>query len=279
LRWPSGLSPRRAYIPCGRYRKDRPSGCTEVTQCYLVTRVDFLDLRAILSFGTYTVCMKLYAHPNTPRCHPFYTPNVTPGHAYALLHQLLAAYNEVLYTWWNPEALYLACFGDLMTRPTRNGQLPAPRVITKRLQAIEERLGYEVPELLEYLQPVELETAAAIFCAQPLPAFILHVLSLERMLHRRLDEPCDKRLNDESHAKAAGLGKGERSTSRTVESVRIHEPESSADKQPLVLTLPALTVVRQLAPVKCTARPQTPQAVLHQVKRAQERRRLKRKRR
>lgn len=228
------------------------------------------------------VFMKLYAHPSAPRHQPFYSATVAPASAYALLHQLLAAYNEVLYTWWSPETLYLACFGDITTRPTRNGQLPAPSVVAKRQQAIEDRLGYEIPELLEHLSPEELTTAAQVFRECPLPGFVAHVLSLERMLHRRLDEPCSMRLNDESHAKAAGLG-------RDYSAQTVHRPESApcACYQPdavlptLALTLPApATAARH--PLTTSTTPVatlTAQTLLYQVKRAQERRRLKRKRR
>ena len=226
--------------------------------------------------------MKLYAHPSAPRHQPFYSATVAPASAYALLHQLLAAYNEVLYTWWSPEALYLACFGDIATRPTRTGQLPAPSVITKRLQAIEDRLGYEIPELLEHLSPEELTTAAQVFRECPLPGFVAHVLSLERMLHRRLDEPCSKRLNDESHAKAAGLGRdySARLAPRPETApCACHQPDMVLP--PLALTLPApATAVRQSTTTpKPPGAALTAQALLYQVKRAQERRRLKRKRR
>lgn len=225
--------------------------------------------------------MKLYAHPSAPRHQPFYSATVAPASAYALLHQLLAAYKEVLYTWWNPEALYLACFGDIATRPTRNGQLPAQSVITKRLQAIEDRLGYEIPELLEHLTPEELATAAQVFRECPLPGFVAHVLSLERMLHRRLDEPCSKRLNDESHAKAAGLGKdySQRTAHHPAAApCACHQPDLALS--PLVLSLPApATAVRQPAPTIPPIAARTAQTLSYQVKRAQERRRLKRKRR
>jgi hypothetical protein len=152
--------------------------------------------------------VKLYASAAGPRRADFYRDTPTPASAYARQQHLLEAYTEVLYTWWDPEALYLACFGDLAARPTKSGTPPTARAITKRIQAAEDRLGYEVPELIERLTPEELEAAATVFCEQTLAHFILHILGQERTVQHRLqDGNCSTRLSDDSHAKAAGLGK------------------------------------------------------------------------
>jgi hypothetical protein len=203
--------------------------------------------------------MKLYACARGPHIEPFYTPGMrrVPASAYALERQLLQAYREVLFTWWNIDALIMACFGP------RKG---------KKLSAAENRVQYKIPELVEGMEPAELQVAASIFLTQPLPGFIAHVLSKEALIDYRLDEPCSKRLCDDKHAKAAGLGKGRwRRLPRILASEPVpcacHQAPTPA-QQPSELVLPA-------NPLPALA----PQTLLYQVKRAQERRRLKRKRR
>ncbi|GAB3303571.1 hypothetical protein [Hymenobacter tenuis] len=144
--------------------------------------------------------MKLYAAP-TPRSQGFYRASDTPASAYALEQDLKKAYREVSREWWDLDRLILACFGP------RTG---------KRLAAAEDRLQYEVPELLERMSPAELQVAAHVFCQGTLVGFIWHVLSQERTIQHRLGEGnCSTRLSDDSHAKAAGLGKSKPARKKT----------------------------------------------------------------
>jgi hypothetical protein len=216
--------------------------------------------------------MKLYSNPGAPRPQAFYLDVPTPASAYARQQHLLDAYNEVLYTWWEPEALYLACFGDLVARPLKNGQPPTARAVAKRLQAAEDRLGYEVPELLERMTPEELEVAAGLFCKLPLPGFVAHVLSQERTVQHRLSEGnCRTRLDDDRHAIAAGLGKSR--PMRQPGKVDLTMEPTTSCFFPVPTRQPIGT------PALIPHPTQTPEQLRLRVNRAQERRRLKRKRR
>lgn len=207
--------------------------------------------------------MKLYACARGPHIEPFYTPGMrrAPASAYALERHLLQAYQEVLFHWWDLDALIMACFGP------RQG---------KRLAAAENRVQYKVPELVEGMEPAELEAAATIFLTQPLPAFIAHVLSKENLIDYRLDEPCSKRLCDDRHAKAAGLGKGRW---RRGQRILASEPVPCACHQVPASVPPPVQQLPVPVPPTQPVAALTAQTLLYQVKRAQERRRLKRKRR
>ncbi|AHJ95307.1 hypothetical protein [Hymenobacter swuensis] len=219
--------------------------------------------------------MKLYSHPTGPRPQAFYLEVPTPASAYRLQQQLLQAYNEQLYGWWHPDDLYLACFGDYGTRQTRKGTPPPQAVVNKRTQALEDRVGYEVPELIGRMTLEELEQAASVLLTETLPGFITHVLGQERTLQYRLDDPSWNRLQDEGHARAAGLGKSKPMTGRLpVPTLPEVTPVSTQPVANRPMPLPPTPVLRP-APVSSD----TPTLVRLRVNRAQERRRLKRKRR
>ncbi|TGE03344.1 hypothetical protein [Hymenobacter fodinae] len=201
--------------------------------------------------------MKLYTHPTTPRPNAFYLDVPTPASAYRLQQQLLRAYREVLFQWWDLDLAITTCFGP------KQG---------KRLQAAEDRLQYEVPELLVRMSPNELELAAAVFYHQTLVGFVWHVLAQERTLQHRLEEGnSDTRLNDDCHTIAAGLGK-----SKPMQ----REPAQHTAPEPIPVDttpIPSPPVIALPAPHP----PASPQLKrLHlRVNQAQNRRRLKRKRR
>lgn len=189
--------------------------------------------------------MKLYQHPTTPRRSDFLPADSPTAAAYTLTRQLLDAYTEQLYGWWSPEDLYLACFGDYATRPTRKGTPPPPYMVHKREQVLEDRVGYELPELLERMSLEELQRAASVLLTETLPHFILHVLGQERTIQHRLSEPASARLRDESHAKAAGLGKPR--PVKKAPAVRPVAVRAAPAPRPTVRAVPVLRVAHSAA--------------------------------
>lgn len=210
--------------------------------------------------------MKLYLHPTTPRPEVFYLDVPTPASAYCLQQQLLRAYREVLYTWWDLDLAITTCFGP------KQG---------KRLAAAEDRLQHEVPELLIRMSLEELELAATVFYQQTLIGFVWHVLGQERTIQHRIEEGnSDTRLSDDSHAVAAGFGKSTPKRRQRVPPVAPPAPTSAASS----LT-PLREEVLPPSPPATLLPPSRPPVALSldrlhlRVNRAQERRRLKRKRR
>lgn len=215
------------------------------------------------------VVIQLYASARRPHIEPFYTTDDSrnPASAYALQERLRKAYQEVLLHWWDIDALILACFGE------RHG---------KRRFAAEERLQYEVPELLERMTAQELALAAQVFRASTLVGFVWHVLGQERSVQHRLHEPCTDRLCDDKYARAASLGqghwrRGQRNPQPLPCSCHLPRPKPkprTASVQPAP-PVPTTPVIAQPAPAPMTAA----QSHRYRVKQAQERKRLKRKRR
>ncbi|MDF7810934.1 hypothetical protein [Hymenobacter sp. YC55] len=219
--------------------------------------------------------MQLYASARGPHIEPFYPADESrnPASAYALQERLRKAYQEVLLNWWDIDALILACFGE------RHG---------KRRFAAEERLQYEVPELLERMSAKELALAAQIFRTSTLVGFVWHVLGQERSVQHRLEEPCDQRLCDDKHARAASLGqgqwkRGQRHAPPVPCSCHLPSPaprERNTPSGPVgshtAVPVPAAPVAAaQPLPASMSAA----QNHRYRVKQAQERKRLKRKRR
>ncbi len=180
--------------------------------------------------------MQLYQHPSGPRRNDFHSESTGAASAYTLTRHLLDAYTEQLYSWWSPEDLYLACFGDYATRPTRKGTTPPPAVVNKRTQALEDRVGYEVPELIGRMSLEELQSATSVLLTETLAHFILHVLGQERTIQYRLDSPASTRLKDDGHAKAAGLGKAPVKVAKLLKPVvaRTPTPKPSARAVPVL---------------------------------------------
>jgi hypothetical protein len=201
--------------------------------------------------------MKLYANPAAPRPQAFYLDVPTPASAYSLQQRLLRAYREVLFQWWDLDQAITMCFGP------KQG---------KRLAAAEDRLQYEVPELLERMSPEELSLAATVFYHQTLVGFVWHVLAQERTVQHRMSEGnCKTRLDDDRHAIAAGLGKGAPMRRPSKASQTVEQPASCLP------AVPTHQLVGTLTPAPSPI--QTPEQLRLRVNRAQERRRLKRKRR
>jgi hypothetical protein len=220
--------------------------------------------------------MQLYASPHAPRVESFYSPDLarTPASAYRLQAHLCRAYVEVLREWWGLDELIVACFG------VRTG---------KRLQAAENRLEHKVVELLHGMEPAELEQAAQIFCQQTLVGFIWHVLAQEIKIDYRLkDGGCTTRLGDDKHAQAASLGQGTwklgRSHPAPAPCACTTSPPPSKPQlaEPLWAAAPELPREEESMPVEpertVLALP-TIQSLRYRVKQAQERKRLRRKRR
>ncbi|KAA9333389.1 hypothetical protein F0P96_10495 [Hymenobacter busanensis] len=137
--------------------------------------------------------LRLYASA-TPSAQPFYTGRETPASAYALEQRLQRAYRQALFA-ADLDTLLVACFGEGLRR--------------KQVHAAEERLQYEVPELIARMDADELPEAAAALDALPLADFVGHVLKLERHLLQREAELATDRPDDKGHCRAAGLGKGQ----------------------------------------------------------------------
>ncbi|WP_375438146.1 hypothetical protein [uncultured Hymenobacter sp.] len=222
--------------------------------------------------------MQLYSSPRVPRPEPFYTADHrTPASAYRLQAHLCRAYLEVLREWWNLDALILACFGE------RTG---------KRLQAAENRLEHKVIELLQGMEPVELERATQVFCQQTLVGFVWYVLAQEVSIDYRLkDGGCTTRLSDEKYVQAASLGQGTWKRGQLYPQpvpCACAKPRQHA-APPMQVPLPVETasavtaLPQEVTPLPVAASgpvaPLPAQALHYRVKRAQERRRLKRKRR
>lgn len=203
--------------------------------------------------------MQLYAQPAGPRPEPFYSIDScpTPAAAYRLQQELRKAYREVLFQWWSLDALVVCCFGP------RTG---------KRLQAMEDRLQYEVPELLERLSLEELRVAASVFYSQTLVGFVWHILAQERTVQHRLGNRYHDQHIDAGHAKAAGLGWV------NPRPKAITAPEAiAAPCEQCQLPAPALSANHDPVPVSSSLTAH--QLLLYRVKRVQERRRLKKRKR
>lgn len=221
--------------------------------------------------------MKLYARSQCPRVEPFYGASAFPASAYRLEKQLQAAYAEQLYTWWEPDTLYETVFPGFREKLTKKGMAPNQSTINKRTAAIEDRLAYEVPDIVARMTPEELAVAADVLLRQTLVGFIWHVLAQERAVVWRMKEGnCYTRLNDDSHAQAAALGKKVPCAcqARPIDPTDVH-------RWPAPLTAASLPVPPvPPTPAASSALPQPASLSLHlRVKQAQERKRLKRKRR
>jgi hypothetical protein len=139
--------------------------------------------------------VKLYHNPAGPRAEQFYCADVAPASAYALEQKLQRQYRTALYA-ADLDPLIAACFGEGLK--------------SKKVQAAEERLQYDVPELIQRMDAAELQDTAAALATLPLQEFVAQVLKLERHLLQREDELGRHRVDDKGHCKAAGLGKGKR---------------------------------------------------------------------
>ncbi|MCC3159694.1 hypothetical protein LJ737_20805 [Hymenobacter sp. 15J16-1T3B] len=114
----------------------------------------------------------------------------TPASAYAREQRILKAYKRQLFA-ADLDALLLQCFPDKRT--------------AKQLAAAEDRLQYEVPELIEKLTWEEQPAIEALLLAGDFVGCVFAVLKLERTLLQR--EQPNTAPKDDGHAKAAGLGK------------------------------------------------------------------------
>lgn len=113
----------------------------------------------------------------------------TPASAYARERRILKAYKAQLFA-ADLDALLLECFPDKRT--------------LKQIAAAEDRLQYEVPELIEKLQWDEQPAIEAMLTEGDLVGTIRAVLTLERVLLQR--EQPNTAPDDLGHIKAAGMG-------------------------------------------------------------------------
>lgn len=164
--------------------------------------------------------MKLYTNPNrTLAQQPFYGDGLLPASAYRLQQQTLAAYREMC-TWYDPydllELVYLPGSGgralcdESTGRPLRGAmsKLEFETWARKQVRQAREKLRELIPEIVLLLTVPELEQAAGILFQRGLVPFIWHIFAIERGVQYRIDEGnSDTRLCDDSHAKAAGLGR------------------------------------------------------------------------
>lgn len=116
----------------------------------------------------------------------------TPASAYARERRILTMYTALLYAATTDTA-------ELIT------QVLGPKKPGKQMNAAEDRLDYEVPELLERLRWDEQAEAEALLVAGDLAGCIRFALKLEWSLLKR--ERPNTAPDDTAHARAAGLGK------------------------------------------------------------------------
>lgn len=218
----------------------------------------------------------------------------TPASAYVREQRILRAYRQALHSITEEAYQHLvARLAEGCMRPTRNAER---KPSTKLQQAREERIYDDVPELILSLHWDEQQELYDVL-VKPEPdlyAAITIVLSRERILLQR--EPEYTGPADLGHAKAAGLGKlssqnyGALRRAAKQERLLNSQPSEQSDLQlhsqhDIVLNdsvdkdvaaLDAKPISRPLPPCKLRPKRKTLQA---QVARAQERKRLKRKRR
>jgi hypothetical protein len=218
----------------------------------------------------------------------------TPASAYVREQRILRAYHRALHTITEEAYQHLvARLAEGCMRPTRNADR---KPSTKLQEAREERIYDDIPELIQCLGWDEQQELYDLL-VQPEPdlyAVITLVLSKERILLQR--EPEYTGPADLGHAKAAGLGKISsqnygilaRSAKKALlpnaqlmeqSDLQLNTQHDSVlndlvDKE--VAASDAKPIARPLPPCKLRPKRKTLQA---QVARAQERKRLKRKRR
>ena len=172
------------------------------------------------------------------RPEPVHQPHATPASAYTTERRLLARYRELLYApSQDVEVLMVDVWG-----PLTEGQMYGTR--TGNDGKID-RLDHLLPELLQLLRWDEQAPLVGLLEAGDLVGGIRELLRRERTLHQR--EPGTRRLaNDESHAKAAGLGRLSR------EAYGRAQPLG----EPLVLTPPPIDVPtpRKAGPLRASHR-------------------------
>ena len=163
--------------------------------------------------------MKLYTNPNRAQAQPFYADDVLPASAYRLQQQTLAAYREMC-TWYQPytllELVYLPGSGGRSLCDPKTGtplraattKLDYEDWVRKQVRQAREKLRELVPEVILMLTVDELQQAADVLLQRGLVPFIWHIFGIERGVQYRIEEGnSDTRLSDDSHAKAAGLGR------------------------------------------------------------------------
>jgi hypothetical protein len=152
-----------------------------------------------------------------------------------------------------------------------------------------DRLDHAVPDLIKILLPDEQQPVEKLLNAGDLIGTIRYLLAQERTLTTR--ELSWKAPNDEGHARAAGLGylssvnygrehPNQHHLSITPSSTPVEQtPVDLAPPSTPVVTAPHPTPPQQLRPKHCPLHPQPNSSTHTQVKKAQERKRLRRKRR
>ena len=220
--------------------------------------------------------MKLYACARGPHIEPFYTTNTlrAPAASYALECRLVTAYTTLLYDpALDVEALMRRVWGANLT--------PAQMYGHACKQGRIDRLDYDMAELIRSLRPNEQTPLVKLLLGESpdLVAAVQHLLSLERMLHRRLKHHSGTRLCDDRHAKAAGLGYSYERPAHRPEPTPCACHHSPSTLSPLGLILPASAPAARQPTITAPVAALAAQTLLYQVKRTQERRRLKRKRR
>jgi hypothetical protein len=205
---------------------------------------------------------------------------VTPASAFTREQRMLARYYQLLYALpTDAEVLMNTIWGPGLSRKQMYGDAATDGKI--------DRLDYAVPDLIKILLPKEQLPVEELLNAGDLVGTIRYLLTQERALTTR--EFPSKAPNDEGHARTAGLGYlssvnygRQHSNQHPHSTVAALLDQTTADSTLLAAntaTAPRPTPPQQLRPKHRPLQAQPKASTQVQVKKAQERKRLRRKRR